>query len=91
MKAIQLPAYVGVTTVGNCRDRKWSVVKRPGEHGPELIHHNGHQLLATNTITLIIEDEMMSTWHPGEPMYELPNEIPDSSFDWKDRWPVKLV
>jgi hypothetical protein len=47
--------------------------------------------MSTNRICLIVEDEMMSTWHPGNPMHELPKELPDNPSEWNDNWPVKLV
>ena len=83
-------AYIGVTTLENCRNNKWSVVERQGEHGPELITHS-NQSIKTNRVCIIVEDGMMSTWHPGNPMPETPKEIPDDPSDWEDVWPVKLV
>ena len=62
------PAYIGVTSLGECRRMKLAVVKREGLHGPELIQHNGGRLRKTNIITFIVKDGMMSTWHPGHPM-----------------------
>ena len=83
-------AYIGVTPLETCRHRKWAVVKRQGEHGPELITHS-NQSIKTNRVCIIVEDGMMSTWHPGNPMSELPKEISDDPSDWDNGWPVKLV
>ena len=83
-------AYIGVTSVETCRENKWAVVERPGEHGPELITHNNENI-KTNRVCIIVEDGMMSTWHPGNPMLETPKEIPADKSEWEDGWPVKLV
>lgn len=83
-------AYIGVTSLDLCRKRKWAVVKRQGEHGSELITHSDERI-KTNRITIIVEDGMMSTWHPGNPMPETPKEIPDDPSEWNKNWPVKLV
>jgi hypothetical protein len=83
------PAYVGVLTLAEARYKGWDIYKVAGEHGDQLVTR-GKDLLATNTITLIIEGDMMSTWHPGEPMPETPQPIPTPSTKWKDDWPVYL-
>lgn len=87
-------AKIGVMSLRSCRDQDLSVNMRKGKHGYELIHlasSADKSLIDTNIITLIVEGEMMSTWHPGPVFTEIPKDPSTDPSDWDNSWPVKLV
>jgi len=84
-------AFIGVIAMKDARALGLEVKAVGSKHGTEFHAQSNGYLQQTTTITLIIEDGMMSTWHPGDPMPSIPREIPVNPSNWDENWPVKLV
>ncbi len=56
-----------------------SVQRRQGLHGEELVAEYAEGVMATNIAVFIIEDGMLSTWHPGPAMAPLGDAVSDET------------
>jgi len=93
-----ISGLVGVITLRDARKLGLPVKVRNGSHGEELYTQSAFGYTETNIITLIVEEEMMVAWFPGDETYPMPaveqGETPASAMDpdaWNLDWAVKLV
>lgn len=65
--------YRGAISLAEAQAAECAVEIREGLHGRELVSKAGEPVKANN-ITVILEGDMLATWHPGPPLAPLPKD-----------------
>ncbi len=90
-QAVLPDEYVAFQNVVCLKDTQQDVIINSGKHGDELITMTADGRRPTKVVSAIVEDDMLSTWYPGDFTALSPKVLPLSRKEWDDEWAVKLV